>query len=297
MVFYLPGVVPGRKLVTIALQMLRADLVEDAKDPPFQQGPEVFDTVGMKTSVHVLAYLVVYHNMLELVILPQVGIHSVSICYHSAAFGHVFVDQFGGSLLAHPIRHLYDNLSVRLNDAEYRGFNVATAIQPLATLLLLDLSNLALMLVADLSSYICFINLGSTTQHLRGLIFKLFAKAMKNKPRRFLRDAQLAVKLQAGNALLARQTQIASGEPIAQRNLAVLIDRPNLNCELLATSLIAAFKAPIRAVWINDPTERASGRTTPPLMLQVRNTYLLICEVIEAFGEVLEVHYSFICPR
>jgi hypothetical protein len=41
----LPGVVPGRKLITIALQVLRADLMKDADNTTFQQVPKVFNPV------------------------------------------------------------------------------------------------------------------------------------------------------------------------------------------------------------------------------------------------------------
>ena len=32
MVFYLPGIVPGRKFIAIALKVLRANLVKDARN-------------------------------------------------------------------------------------------------------------------------------------------------------------------------------------------------------------------------------------------------------------------------
>lgn len=59
--------------------MLWAYLVKDTDDPPFQEGPEVFDTVGMNTAVNVLAGFVVNDNMLKSVVLPQESIHSEPI--------------------------------------------------------------------------------------------------------------------------------------------------------------------------------------------------------------------------
>ena len=41
--------------------------------PPFKQGPEDFDTIRMKTAIHVLACLMVYHNVFELVIFTKGG--------------------------------------------------------------------------------------------------------------------------------------------------------------------------------------------------------------------------------
>ena len=36
----------------------------------------------MKTAVHILAFLMIYHNVFKLVILAQESIHSVTVIYH-----------------------------------------------------------------------------------------------------------------------------------------------------------------------------------------------------------------------
>lgn len=71
-----------------------------------------------------------------------------------------------------------------------------------------------------------------------------FADTVRHKPRSFQSDAQYAVKLIAGNALLAASDQIHRLQPDTHRNLAVLEDGANLHGERLA-ALVALPQASV----------------------------------------------------
>jgi len=126
MILYFPGIVSGREFIAIPLQVLWADLVKNADNTAFQQAPKVFDTIGVKTAIHVLACLVVYHIVFKPIILAQESIHSLAVCYYIGAVCNVLFNQMLCALFRDPIRDLYDHLPARLTNPNYRIFGIAT---------------------------------------------------------------------------------------------------------------------------------------------------------------------------
>src|SRR5207245_9490907 len=112
-----------------------------------------------------------------------------------------------------------------------------------------------------------------------------------HEPCTFIGDLEHPVKLMSGDALLAGTKQVIGKQPLIERDMAVLKDRPNCNGELLpapaalphtlANVLILLGRFRLKAIGIvKETTMRANGTIRPSEFFQKLTRLVFIAKVL-----------------
>ena len=246
------------KFGDVALQVLRADLVERSLVSALEHRPERLDSVGVGHAVHVLAYRVLHAAMREREALVGGGVVGVD----RGAFGHVRLDEWNqrrrvgrfhnvcADVVGSPIlRANHGRLANRTTSrvGQRRALGVAHVPSLAAEVRLVHFDRPGVPAAAAVAAD------------------PRLADAVQHEPCGRLRDTQIAVQLHARHALEARQAEIDGDGPLAQRDVRSRDGRSSSDAEVTP-----AIGAPVRhglAVWdfhgLPAPALPAAAATTP----------------------------------
>lgn len=239
-----------RKLVNIAVKMLRAGVMIDANQPALQDGKDAFDAIGRRLAANVFARAVIDG------IVDKTNIADTRV---RAAF----VGMQGRSGLDMPVNGALDRFFIRRLDW-HSDRTTATLSHAkhgrLADRAAPGLEFLGLVLVLFEPSYIGFVYFYDALQHFE-LRSARFAQPVKNEPSGLLSDANFLGKLHGRNALARRHKQIHRVNPLMQRNVGALENRSGSDREVLF-ALVAAVEAALAS---RDSLAKAANRAARPI--------------------------------
>ena len=145
-----------------------------------------------------------------------------------------------------------------------------------------SLELLGLVLVLFDAADIRLVNLNDALELLKIRAAGL-AEAMQNKPRRLLRDADFLRELHGRNALARRHKEIHRVNPLMERHMAALENRPGPNRKILFAGVAAIIAALARGDAFARTTDRAARAVRPKPALKIDPSGLLIWEHREQF--------------
>ena len=210
-------------LIEVGGQMLGAHLVVGADHRPLQEAPHALHGVRMDDSPNPLA-LVVGHELMA-----RVGVLNAAVCLPSVRvdrFGvvaHNVLDEGVKLSLAGPIPDLETDLTAALNGSQdHRLAGAATG------------ATLGALAAPPHAAHVGLVNLHDAAQRHRRVLFHRCADAVREIPRRLVGHVQRALKLAGAHPLLGLAHEVDRHEPLGQRQMRVLKDRPDRHGELVA---------------------------------------------------------------
>lgn len=229
----LAGIVTEDLLVDVGHKVLRVHANVGAGQRALQERPEVFQTVSVDVTAHVLNRMV---NRFVDIRFIQAAISGKRIGANSGFHFNVLKDcTLKAAHISGRDNHCADlerpATVAPLKDAHDNGFSCcATALNPSLAL--------ARVHIGSRTADKRFIGLYGAVQFLKRASLNRNADAMQNEPCAFLSNADGAVNLVAANAVFGVQDKPDGREPLAHRDRAVLKDCADLNAELVVPGAI-----------------------------------------------------------
>jgi hypothetical protein len=227
----LAQVVAQHLLVQIAEQVERLDRDVRALQAALEQAPEVLQAVRVDLAVNIL--LGVVDNAVDERV-RQVGVGVERVRVDVRALLHVGVDQRAQGAALHVLHDGRTDargaVAVAFQQAEDGDLAGPTRVRA-------DAGALARVHVASLATDVGLVNLNVAAELAEALGLHGEADAVEHEPRRLLSDAERAVDLVGGNAVLAVHDHPEAREPLVETDGRAFEDGPDLDGELLAARL------------------------------------------------------------
>ncbi len=277
-----PVVIPELKLGNVEREILAADFVECADHAALNQRPETFDCLSMNRANNVLA---------DRMVNARVWVITVKRIVASPLIGAKQTD-FRGNALAHKFRegrgpHVVDDAGDHvaltahgscddgLARTDSTGSTATTALVPMPVL----------GFAADES----LVHLHDAHELAEGAILQTGADAVTHIPSGAVRaEAEHPVDLQGADAFLARQHQVHHPEPVAQRLVGVLEDRPrNMGETVSVRCAFLTLPMPLTGRQIIDgriAATRATDTFGPAMRHKIGRASIFIRESLFPFG-------------
>jgi hypothetical protein len=219
-VFVLPVVVAELELGDIERHVFRADLVERADNAALEDRPETLNRVGVDRADDVLALAVVNDTMREFFV--ERAIADKCIGAEQANFlGNRAAHESGKGTGIDAIDNSRHDPALALDRADYWGFPRTDAPSSTTTATLPD------MPVPRFAADESFIDFYDPHELAEIFFSEASANAMAHIPSRPIgTEAHHAMNLKGADPFLTRQHQVDDAEPLAQRFIGVLEDRP-----------------------------------------------------------------------
>ncbi len=265
-VHVIPVVVPELKLRDVQRHVLGADLVERANNAALHQRPETFNRVRVHGTNNIFLSAVTNEGvrifLTEFIVSPQVvGREQTDFV------GHGFLNESDKGIAVEAFDDARNHLALALHsadDADLAGTRAASTAAALVP-----------MLIFVLPSDVGLIDFDNAAQLIRPMLTKARADAVAHIERGLVRaEAHEPHDLQGANALLTGQHEVNDLEPVPQRLVRVLEDRPDQNGEAVAALFGALSALPMEGaigdgVHVNVPAAGTVNAFRPTAGLQV----------------------------
>lgn len=245
---------------------------------PFQQRPEVLNSVGVNGPVHIV--LKVVDDLLYVVSINR-EICRMLVCVQNRASVNMIEDRIAecrflavwydfGADLAVALQHAHDN-----------------RLAPILFAAILHPHALVFVHVPRLATYEGFIHLdfgAGAAKFYERLFLKRKPKALKHKPCRLLCDTKRAVNLHTGDSVLAINQHPKGNHPLIQAERRILKDRVDLQSELLiAATAEPEFPRTNKVVLLGAATRADDLAIRPAQLAGVLESAIRIGEVNDRF--------------
>lgn len=278
-------IVAELELSDVQRHIFLADLVERADDTALEDRPEAFNRVGVNCTYNVLAKVVL--DALAR-ILSQAIVNLISVgCEQANFLGNHFAHECLGVLFGDMIEHAGDDIALALNGTDDRSFIGPTA----------KMSSLVPMFVLILATDECFVHFDDTAE----LLFRLDhgrADFVTHGMCGVIRaETQLPLDLECTYPLLAGRHEMNDLEPLAQRLVGVLKDRPGDDTETIAVRVaLLALPVPLASMQVIDrwiAATRAVDALRPAAGLQIG----FWCIVVTDWEHILKLSLGHLVDR
>lgn len=139
---------------------------------------------------------------------------------------------------------------------------------------------LRFVLVPLFPAHVGFVNLDDALQ-LRQVFSARLPETVQDEPGGLLRDANLFGELKAADALAGRDEQIHGVQPLVERDVRPLENRPGANGEVFGALVTAVVPALADGDPLTEPADRTAGTVRPQPPLQILAGRFLIREQVE----------------
>jgi hypothetical protein len=237
-VYVLPVVVPELKFGNVQRHIFGADFVEGADHAALHQRPKTFNRIRVDRTDNVLLRPMANETMRVFIAKPVIGAEIVS-CQQTDFVGNRFTDEANQRFAVEAIEDAGDNLPLTLYRANDTDLSRAAAAGPATPLIPM----FVLVLPADVG----FIYLDDAAQLIGSMFTEASADAIAHVERGLVgTEAHVTHDLQGTHALFANQHKVHDLEPVAERLVRVLKDRPDQNREPIAARLGAFGALPVK---------------------------------------------------
>ncbi len=261
------------ELANVAVQMLRAGVVIDAVQATLKQRKDALDTIGCYIAPHIFTGAMV-DAVMRIEQPANAIVKRAFVCVDCGADLHVAMckaNRIASGYVAVDFGlHLACPALPACNDRHLANATASKA------------ETLAFVLRGLFSTDVAFVNFNDARQFGR-IIATRFAQALQHEPSGFLRDADLRVKLDAGDTLARRNEQIHGIKPLIERHLGPLEYRAGADGENQQVR-VAAIEA--SALWVRPDAlcfaaSGAGGAIRPPLPLEIDPCAFLVWKSLE----------------
>lgn len=250
------------KFSGIALQVLRANMVERADDAALEDAEIAFNGIGMHIATDILSGFVVDRLM--------AGNHRSKSAQRTLAISHQA--SFGGIDLGFKDRLEIFDIDARNVERAHSALALdqrkdAFLANP-ANDLRIALAAVAILFLAAYVSSICLYRRAARSEHTTAMLHG-FAYAVGHEPCRLIGHAQCALKLLAADAFLAGAHQVHGLNPNVQFDFAALENGAHSDRELFAAILALVKAVTMRlafqlvVVFVYAAAMRADGAIRP----------------------------------
>lgn len=260
-----PIVQTERELVDVAAQVLLAGMVIDAVQAALHHGPHAFNAVRADAFADVFALLVV-NGLMRVEGAMQTIVSHVLVGMERSAGGNMGMNgifQVGGTIV---LNGLGDGAAPALPHPNDGGFIMQS---------MSDQRLAVRVLILFLASNVRFVYFHDAAQDSE-IVAARFPQSLEHKPRRLLRDADFLGQLQRRDTLARGHQQVHRVQPLMQRHMRPLEDRPRAHREIQLAG-VAAVEAALAG---RNPLALGAGRTRralgPQPRFQVRPGRVLI---------------------
>lgn len=233
-----PIVVSELKLGNVQRHVFGANFVECADNAALNQRPKTLNRVGVNRADDIFLRPMANETMRIFFTKPVIGAEIVSR-QQTDFVGNCLMNEADQRFAVEAIEDAGDNLALPLDsadDADLAGAGTASTTAPLIPMLIL-------VLPADVG----FVNLDNTAQLVGPMLTEASANAVAHVERGFIRtEAHIPHDLQRTHALFANQHKVHDLEPVTERLVGVLKDRPDQNRKPIATRLGAFGALPVK---------------------------------------------------
>src|SRR5208282_1003089 len=225
-----------RELIHVAMQMLLGNLMVNAIHSALEHSPDAFNAVRADAVLAVLSGSVVDAIVAEEQTI-KANVASGFIAENRRADFNVGVNSTLDGCRVGRVHGHRHGASAALPDAQHGSLTDTATPSP---------QFLVFVLVGFLPSDVALVYFDDAAQLVKVVVRATrFAETLQHEPCRLLSNANLFSELQTGNALACGYEQVHRIEPLVQRDVAALEDRPCTDREIKGTG-IAAVEANLR---------------------------------------------------
>jgi hypothetical protein len=222
---------PERKFVNVSAKMLLAGMVVNADDPALENRENALNAVRRDIIADIFTSAVIDRIVIECGADARIRAGFVRVqgrtCLNMLMYGGL-----DGFPIGAADRHRYSASTTLAHSKNRRLADRATARFELLVFVLI------LFDPADIG----FVNFDDPAKFAQVLTAAGFPQTVEHEPSRFLRNPDFLGELHGRNALARRHKQVHRVNPLVQRNVAALEDRPGAHREVLF-ALVAAVEA------------------------------------------------------
>lgn len=220
---------PVFQLVQIGVQMLHAHAMKRADDTAFQQAPNALNAVRVNLSAHPLLFPVV-HRLMHRVRVANARVGRKLVRVDGLRIGRgVVCDELVENRLTRVMNDLQANLAPALNGTDSDGL-VSAIPAPHA---------------ANLAANVSLVHFHDAAQKLGVGVPDCRTDAVAQMPCSLIGDAKGALHLQGADSLLRFSHEKDCHEPLHERQMAIMEDRPARGGKLIA-ALVAVVLVALR---------------------------------------------------
>lgn len=236
-VYVLPVVVTELKLGNVQRHVFGTDLVIGADHAALNQRPKTFNRVGVNSTDNVLVFAVVNHFVRKRS--GQIDVTGPRVRSQEADLvGNGFPNELGYARAINTFQDASDDFALALDCADNADLAGAAAAPATAALIP--------VFVFVLPTDVGFVHFDDTAEFIGPMFAEASADAVAHVERGFIRaEAHDALNLQCADALLAGQHHVNDPEPIPERFIRVLEDRPDQHGEAIAARRSAFGALPV----------------------------------------------------
>ncbi len=221
-------VIAELELVDVEMQVLLADFVECADDSTFHDGPKAFYGVGMNRSADIFPIRMMDHAVRDARI--EFPITAMIVRRKQAdMMRNCFMYEAVQGRSIRALNHASHDVSLALHSADHDEFPCSACSSEVST------STLPFVFILGLSAHIGFVYFDIANEFLKFDVAQRHADLAAHEPRGLVgTESHVTADLQRVNALLAGEHQMNDAEPLTERLVGVLEDRPDQDREAVA---------------------------------------------------------------